>query len=136
MLLRRLSVLIVLSLATCCTQRATAGPADARVRSALDVFALVVDPAYAFAVDACIAREALVADQVEAGKTAIDAATAELRNIRARCQATRRTFDSIRANHDRARELVEDGQLEEAERQLEQVRREWTELQTTGGARP
>lgn len=104
------------------------GTADARVRSALDMVAVVVDPAYAFAVDGCAARQALVADAVEAGRTSPDEGLRELGPIRARCQATRRAFDAIRAGHAEAARLVEAGELARAEALLAEIRAEWTAL--------
>jgi hypothetical protein len=105
-----------------------ASTADARVRSALDVLVLVVDPAYSFAVDACAARQLLIAEEVEGGRMTPDDADVALRPIRARCHATRRAFDAIREAQDQAATLVEAGKVEEAEQMLDQVRARWAAL--------
>lgn len=128
--MRRACLLVLLLFASCWASCSPAqGTTDARVRSALDLLAVVVDPAYGFAVDACIARETLVAEAVEDGRTSPDAGLTELGAVRARCQATRRAFDAIRAGHERARALVEAGKVLEAEQALDEVRAEWRELQ-------
>lgn len=106
----------------------TQGTADARVRSALDAFAVVVDPAYSFAVDACATRQEHVAEEVEAGRLKPAEADVVLRPIRARCHATRQAFDAIRASHDQAAQLVEDGELQKAEAVLDDIRARWLEL--------
>lgn len=132
--MKSLFLYVALLFSTCCGS-SCAGPTstlDVKVRSALDTMALVVDPAYAFAVDGCIARETLVADLVEAGKTSPDAGVAELRGIRTKCHATRRAFDAIRASHTEAARLVEAGELERAEAVLGEIRNRWMELK--GGA--
>lgn len=132
--MRSMLLALALLFTTCCGS-SCAGPAstvDAKVRSALDTVALFVDPAYAFAVDSCIARERLVADNVEAGKTSPDAGVAELRDIRTKCHATRRAFDQIRSAHTEAVRLVEAGELERAEAVLGDIRNRVNEL--NGGA--
>lgn len=123
--MRLLATLLVL-FAFCCSGARMS--ADARVRSALELLAVVVDPAYRLAVDNCIARETLVVERAEARVLAVDEADRQLAAIREGCHRRRRIFESIRELHDEASRQVESGFVEDAEKTLERLRAEWTRL--------
>lgn len=113
-----------LSLLTACAM----GKADARVRTALDVFAEVIDPAYSVAMDSCVAPQEVAVAQAEAGLATAAQADAVIAQVRARCDQVREGFEAIRLHHEEARRFVDSGELERAERVLEQIRSDWQKL--------
>ena len=129
-------MVLALALALCATSCSHETTTEARVRSALDLLADVVDPSYQFAVDACIAQERDAVRRFEAGS---DPARDEYVAIKSRCQNVRAAFDQIRRGHARAAELVESGKVQEAEREVARVRGYWHVLYERddhdGGAR-
>lgn len=127
---QRVAVMLGLSLGIVACAPNTA--VSARVASALDTFAIVVDPAYGFAMDACIARETLIADNVEAGRTPLETGQRELTRVRTACATTRRAFDEIRTQHDAARRMYANGALTDAERALDRVRASWAGMKGDG----
>jgi hypothetical protein len=127
--MRPLAVALALLSMCCSGQRQTA---DARVRSALDLLAVVVDPAYRMAMDSCVSRESLLADQAEAGKLSVVEADKQLTSMRRNCERQRRIFEDIREGHDEAVKLVEAGAVGDAEKTLERVRYAWQDLAAGG----
>jgi hypothetical protein len=125
-----LLAVVVLAIATGCNGQATS--ADARVRSALDLLAVVVDPAYKMAMDSCVSRESLLADQAETGRLTVVEADKQLTGVRRRCERQRRIFEDIREGHDEAVKLVEAGAVADAEKTLERVRYAWQDLAAGG----
>jgi hypothetical protein len=117
--MRAIAVVLTLLSLCCSAQRQTA---DARVRSALELLAVVVDPAYQLAMDACVSRETLLADQAEAGRLSLAEADKQLSVVRVRCARQRRAFEYIREGHDLAAHQVENGAVEDAEKTIERVR--------------
>jgi hypothetical protein len=124
--MRPLALLTVLM--CCCNCSAQQQTADARVRSALDLLAVVVDPAYRMAMDSCVSRETLLADQAEAGKLSVVEADKQLTSMRRKCERQRRIFEDIREGHNEAAKLVEAGAVGDAEKTLERVRWAWQDL--------
>jgi len=125
----RPALLLYILLTVCCT--AQQQTADAHVRTALNAFEVVVDPAYAFSVDACAAHQLHFAKEVEAGRMTPAQSDVALEPVRTRCQATRRAFDAIRQAQDEAADLVEAGRVQEAEELLVQIRARWAALGAT-----
>ncbi len=105
---------------------------EARLRGALDVMAQVVDPAYALAVDGCIARETLIVDAAERGDVRPLDADRMIGEVRVRCNRLRVSFDAIRHVHARAAELVEQGAIDEAQAQLDRIEQLWRDIQEGG----
>lgn len=101
---------------------------DGRVRASLDLLAVVIDPAYSFAIDACVSRQTLIVEEMEADKLTVEAGKLKLGKVRTACHATRRAFDAIRLHHDKAADFLASGDLERAEQRIQQIRAEWTEL--------
>jgi len=126
--MRPLALVTVLMMC-CSAQQQTA---DARVRSALDMLAVVVDPAYQLAMGSCMARETLIADQAEAGKLTVVEADKQLTGVRRTCERQRATFEAIRGGHDLAAQQVEAGAVEDAEKTIERVRYAWSDLTSKG----
>lgn len=106
--------------------------ADTRVRTALDILAQVIDPAYSVAMDGCAAPQEVATARAEAGLTTAAAARAVIDQVRARCDQVREGFETIRLHHDEARRSVASGELGRAEKLLEQIRADWVALR--GGA--
>lgn len=125
--MRRWLVVALLLLSSCA--QATA---DARIRSALDVLADVIDPASQLAAQGCIAAQETEVSEAEAGRTTAAQAGERIQRIRVRCRALRDAFDAMRARHDQARRLVEQGALEQAAHVIDEIRAEWRQL--SGGA--
>lgn len=98
---------------------------ETRVRSALEVLQVVVDPAFAFSTDACTWREAKAVAACEAGS---DAACDEYDRIKQGCLHVRAAFREIRRLHSEASALVEDGKVQEAEAEIARVRALWQSL--------
>jgi hypothetical protein len=114
---------------SCCT-----GANDNRVRTALDVLADTIDPAYAFAMDACAEREAREVDAVRSGGSTFARAESAIEDIRARCDRVRDAFDSMRKAHAEAVTLVDQGEVKQAAERVEDVRGMWRTL--AGGVIP
>jgi len=113
-----------ISLLTACSL----GSASTHVRTTLDVLAGVVDPAYSVAMDGCIASQEVAVAQAEVGISSAEQAGAVIARVRARCDWVRAGFETIRLHHDEARRFVEAGELDQAERLLEQIQADWREL--------
>ena len=102
--------------------------AEREVRTALDAVARAVDPAYAFAVDACLARQNLVAEAAESKEIPSLEADRQIASIRVKCDRTRNTFELIRRAHEEAAELIEAGKLQEAQARLDAIVEAWRSL--------
>jgi hypothetical protein len=113
-----------ISLLTACSL----GSAGTHVRTTLDVLAGVVDPAYSVAMDGCIASQEVAVAQAEVGISSAEQAGAVIARVRARCDRVRAGFETIRLHHDEARRFVEAGELDQAEKLLEQIQADWREL--------
>jgi hypothetical protein len=118
-----LFMLVLLAATPACKGGASGSSAEREIRSALNVVAGAVDPAYDFAVDACLARQSLIAKAVPSLE-----ADRMLAVVRARCHKARATFDLIRRAHAEALALVEAGQITEAERRLDAIAEAWRSL--------
>jgi hypothetical protein len=129
-MLRPLALLLLVCV--CCCGSTQQQSADARVRSALDLLAVVVDPAYQIAMQHCTSREMLLADQAETGRLQLAEAERQLAAIRLTCARRRRAFDVIRQGHELAAQQVEAGAVLDAERTLDQVRVAWHDVATSG----
>lgn len=113
--------LLVIATAEGC---AAAGTQEARVRTALEVLHDVIDPAYDFADQACTARERQAVERYE--KPPHDPqAKADYYAIKSRCVDTREAFRAMRAAHDRAAALLEQGDVRDAALEIERVRETW-----------
>jgi hypothetical protein len=119
----RPALMLALMFSLCCS--GAQQTADARVRSALDMLAVTVDPAYRMAMDACMVREQLIAEQAERETIPLLEAHKQLGLVRATCSRRRQVFELIREGHDEAAQLVEKGAVEDAEHALERVRTAW-----------
>lgn len=115
---------------TSCATRGT----ETRVASALDALARVVDPAYGFAVDACVTKQTLIADATERKELTHADGTRQLSEVREKCRRARVLFDAIRRTHDEARDLVERGQIEAAEKKLAAIISMWADLREETGS--
>lgn len=100
------------------------GSLETRTRTALEVLHDVIDPAYNFADQACTAREREAVERYEAPPHPAQA-KADYLAIKARCVETRRVFREMREAHDRAAHLLEEGQVRQAELEIERVREAW-----------
>jgi hypothetical protein len=123
-----LFMLVLLAATPACKGGASGSSAEREIRSALNVVAGAVDPAYDFAVDACLARQSLIADAAESKAVPSLEADRMLAVVRARCHKARATFDLIRRAHAEALALVEAGQITEAERRLDAIAEAWRSL--------
>ncbi len=104
------------------------------VRSALDAFAIAVEPTWDATNAACLARQEAIAAEVEAGRLTPDQGDAQIRPIRTRCHALADLFQVIRQTQDEAASFVEAGRLAEAEAELAQLRGRWQALHALGMA--
>lgn len=102
--------------------------ADTHVRTTLNVLADVIDPAYELAMQGCILRQDQEMREGESGKQSATQTEDALAVIIARCYQVRDAFELMRARHDEARALVEAGKLEQAQKQLEEIRGAWRSL--------
>lgn len=98
---------------------------EARVQSALDAYATVIDPASRLAYEACAQRQLAIASDVRAGKLSEPEGRAQVAGVRARCVAIRAAFDLMRESHDEAVHAVETGAYQEARDKLEVIRAQW-----------
>jgi hypothetical protein len=126
---REAALTLLLMLVYACAADTTA---DTRVRTALDVFAQVIDPAYSVAMDSCIVPQEIAVAEAEAGLATVDHARQTIERVRARCGRVREGFETIRLHHDQAVRSVEAGKLDQAEQILEQIRMDWALLRTGG----
>lgn len=126
---RRLCALLVgaltVMLSACSLSARTA---DARVREAVDILADVIDPASELAAQGCITAQETQASEAEAGRITVTQASEAIQQIRVRCRALRAAFDAMRERHAEARQLVEDGALEQAAELVDEIRAEWRQL--------
>lgn len=124
--MRQLLLALALAVSTACCAAQTA---DARVRSALDLLADVIDPSYALAMQGCIARQ----DQIMTAGERDDLPAADvdsaLHVVTVRCNRVRTAFETMRQQHDRAREIVGRGQVDEAQHAVDEIRALWSALQ-------
>jgi tRNA A37 methylthiotransferase MiaB len=126
---REAALTLLLMLVYAC---ATDTHADTRVRTALDVLAQVIDPAYSVAMDGCIARQEIATAEAESGLVTLEHAQATIAQVRVRCERVRDGFETIRIHHDQAVRSVEAGKLDQAELLLEQIRADWSALRVGG----
>lgn len=120
-----LFILTLLLLTPACKGR---GGSEGEIRGSLNLVARTVDPAYDFAVDACLARQNLIVDAVEHKQIGTLEGDRQIAAVRVRCDRARATFDLIRRSHDEARRLIDDGQLEAAQRKLDEIIEAWRSL--------
>ena len=128
-MVRDAALMLLLLLVSGCAGDTTA---DTRVRTALDVLAQVIDPAYSVAMDSCIVPQEIAVAEAEAGLATVDHARQTIERVRARCGRVREGFETIRLHHEQAVRSVEAGQLDQAAQILEQIRLDWTLLRTGG----
>lgn len=126
--MKQIALFLVVFMAATPGCRAHTTSAETEVRSALNVLAGVVDPAYEFAVDACIARQSQIADAVEHKELSPFDGDAMIASVRQRCAKMRATFDLIRRSHTEAAALVEAGKVTEAQRQIDAALEAWRSL--------
>ncbi len=129
-----MAVIFSVGCATGC--RATAGQTEPAVRSALDAFALVVEPAWDATNEVCAVKQEMVAAEVEARRLTPDQGDAQNAATRARCHELTRVFQAIRRAHDQAADLVEAGRIQEAEAWLVRLQDEWRELRAMSAEPP
>jgi hypothetical protein len=122
-------IMLLLTYAFACAADATT---DTRVRTALDVFAQVIDPAYSMAMDGCIAPQQVAVAQAEAGLVTVERAQATIDKVRVRCARVRDGFEQIRIHHEQAVRSVEAGKLDQADQLLEQIGADWSALRVGG----
>jgi hypothetical protein len=104
------------------------GTAEGHIRSSLDAFALVADPAWSAANEACAQRQRAIAAEAEADRLTVQAAREELAPVRARCHAITALFQRMREAHEQAVGMVEAGRVQEAEAWLTRLRERWRDL--------
>lgn len=103
---------------------------EQKARTAVNLYAELVDPVYEVAMRGCIAREAsIVGDDLD-HRTSAELAQieAELVKPSARCHALADAFELIRTLHTHAREHVEAGKYDDALRVVDEIRQAWREL--------
>ena len=124
--MRRLVVILLIAVFAACAHKTQS--TETYVRSALDVLADVIDPAYALAVDGCVEREKaeLAAERSGSQKSAVT--DENLRAIRGRCDQVRAAFERIRDAHTDAAERVEAGAIDDAKEKIEEARKQWATL--------
>ncbi len=127
---------LLVALSGCATQQNKT--LTAQIQGALDMTAIAVDPSYKYAMDACAVRDTQLTDIVTqkigepgASKEAADAEHA-LNALRDRCERTKNAFESIRAAHEEAIRLVQEGYPERAEVLLNQIKDGWDILKGGG----
>lgn len=99
----------------------------AEIKGALDMTALAVDPLYEYAKDACAVRDTQITDALtnaQDGDNAAEVTKNEqaLGALRDRCGRTMNAFESIRAAHEQAIQLNQDGYPERAEVLLNEIK--------------
>lgn len=119
-----------------CATGCGAGSTEPVVRSALDAFAIAVEPTWDATNAACKARQEAIAAEVEAGQLTPDQGDARIVPIRTRCHALADLFQTIRQAQDEAATFVEAGRIAEAEAGLAQLRGRWQALRALGMAPP
>jgi hypothetical protein len=105
---------------------------DARTESALNVMAQVIDPAYAAATDACLAKQAAITDEVGRGAITVDQARGLIRATRDDCDRVETAFERIRALHEAAKIAYREGQRDQLEQALRKLTEAWTTLKGGG----
>ncbi len=131
-----LAVALICSVGCATGCRTTAGKTEPAVRSALDAFALVVEPAWDVHNEVCAVQQEAVAAEVEARRITPDQGDAQNAATRERCQERTRIFQAIRAAQDQAADLVEAGRIKEAEAWLVRLQDEWRELRAVSARQP
>lgn len=128
---RILHLLLILSAlsATACTRSSPS--TEVQVRTALNLLAEVIDPAYELAMNGCVLRGDAVLREGEAGNKSATATEVELAAISTRCHRVRETFELMRVRHDQARALVATGLMSEAKARLADIQQAWRELRET-----
>ena len=107
---------------------ACAGSQETRVRTALEVFHDLVDPAYDLADTTCTARERAAVERYE--RPPHDPKDkADYLAIKDKCIEARRIFRAMREAHHRAATLLEQGYVRQADVELARVRQIWREYQ-------
>lgn len=122
---RLIALLALAAWSACAAER---NVVDARIRSALDVLADVIDPAYQLAIDGCIANERAAVAEEKAGRSSSPETDRVFAAIRGRCDATREAFERLRITHSEAVRLVAEGSVERAAERLAELRRIWLAL--------
>lgn len=111
---------------------ACAGSLEQRTRTTLDAISVVVDPAYAAAMDGCIASERAVLEtaRVQGYKPAY---SEQFEQASARCHQVRIAFEAIRALHDEAAHQLEAGAIREAQATIQRLLAAWRALKGGSG---
>lgn len=100
----------------------------ARVQSAVTVLAEVVDPAYALAVDGCLASERAEIALEQDGGQAPEVTDQRRAAIQERCDQVRAAFAMMRGLLAAAEDALDDGNVTYAEERLGEVRELWAKL--------
>ncbi len=122
-------IVFALLCASCATQQNKT--LTAHIEGALDMTARAVDPSYKYAMEACAVRDTQLTDIIEQklgepeGAKAASDAERDLNALRDRCERTKDAFETIRAAHEEAIKLVEEGYPERAEVLLGQINDGW-----------
>lgn len=122
--------LVALSLSPACG----AGDGDRSVATALDVYADVIDPAYALVRAGCADVEHAAVAAEKGGHATPAQTDALIAHNRTRCDALTETFEAMRMTHVRAAEAFEAGELERARDALRALRELWLGFVPDGGA--
>jgi hypothetical protein len=121
--------LALVLLVACCS----ASLAETSARSAVNVIGDTVDASYALAVQGCKDLEGEAMAAGESGvRTAADTQQTIV-EISTRCHKITDAFDEIRAFHEQAIALIEDGEYERALAAIQQVREAWVTLKERTG---
>ena len=94
----------------------------------LQILGAAIDPAYAVAMDGCIAEQAALLGQAEAHALTVPEARALIDVVRERCHHAREVFEGLRMIHRAAINALEQGDTEDADRFTQELEQAWEGL--------
>jgi hypothetical protein len=126
-------IIFVCSLPACLATRS--GSAEQQARTALNLYADLIDPVYEVSMQGCVDRQAQIVGSDLGDRTTaeLDAIEAALVKPQARCKSLRESFELIRALHEHAREYVDAGKFDDALHIVDEIRQAWRELRERAG---
>lgn len=106
---------------------------EVRLRSQLDVFHQVIEPASKLASAACLEQQQQAAARATDGAITASAARELVAETRERCDRLKLVFNEMRELHDLAATGLESGALEATEARVRELHDAWQRLDRGGG---
>lgn len=107
---------------------------EVRLRSQLDVFREVIEPASKLASAACIEQQEQAAAAATDGAITVATARTIVAETRARCDRLKTVFDEMRELHDLAATGLESGAIQATEARVRELHDAWKRLDRGGGS--